>query len=155
MTLEQRVRKLERENRWMRRIAAVTVAVVAVVGLVGQGKEEKLPDLEVRSLVIRDEDGRARAQLATREKDGSPFLTLWDRAKRGSLTLTTLANGSSYLSLIDKSLSATLGTQHGGHSYLRITHKDGKIRAALVTSPTGASLQLSDAKGKVIWQAPR
>jgi hypothetical protein len=35
MTLEQRVEKLERENRWMRRIGAVGVAVAAAVFLEG------------------------------------------------------------------------------------------------------------------------
>jgi hypothetical protein len=64
MTLEQRVRKLERENRRMRRIAAVAVAVVAVVVLVGQGKEEKLPDLVVRSLTVKaDSASKTEAKL--------------------------------------------------------------------------------------------
>jgi len=40
MTTEQRLERLERKVRWMRRIGAVGVAVAAAVFLVGQGKEE-------------------------------------------------------------------------------------------------------------------
>ena len=38
MTTEQRLERLERQNRWMRRIGAVAVAVAAAVFLIGQGK---------------------------------------------------------------------------------------------------------------------
>ena len=34
MTLEQRLEKLERENRWMRRIGVVAAAVAAAVFLI-------------------------------------------------------------------------------------------------------------------------
>ncbi len=44
MTLEQRLERLERENRWMRRIGAVAVAVAAAVFLIGQGKAKELGD---------------------------------------------------------------------------------------------------------------
>lgn len=54
MTLEDRLSKLERENRWMRRGAAVVVAVLAAVALVaGKGAKE----LEAEKLVIRSPDG--------------------------------------------------------------------------------------------------
>jgi len=56
MTTEQRLERLERENRWMRRIGAVGVAVAAVF-LIGQGKEKELPDLEGRSLSVVDTNG--------------------------------------------------------------------------------------------------
>jgi len=40
MTTEQRLERLERENRWMRRVGAVAAAVAAAVFLVGQGEEK-------------------------------------------------------------------------------------------------------------------
>ena len=41
MTTEQRLERLERENRWMRRFGAVGVAVAAAVFLIGQGQPEE------------------------------------------------------------------------------------------------------------------
>ena len=49
MTMVQRLEKLERQNKWMKRIGAVAVALVAAVFLMGQGKEKELPDLVGRS----------------------------------------------------------------------------------------------------------
>jgi hypothetical protein len=67
MTLERRWKRLERENRWLRRIGMVAGAVAAPVFLVGQGNEMEPKDLEVRSLTVKDKDGTARARL-----DGAP-----------------------------------------------------------------------------------
>ena len=63
MTTEQRLERLERENRWMRRMGAVGVTVAAAVFLIGQGKDKELPDLVVRSLTVKDSNGRSRARL--------------------------------------------------------------------------------------------
>jgi len=41
MTTEQRLERLERENRWTRRIGTVGVAVVAALFLIGQGKDKE------------------------------------------------------------------------------------------------------------------
>ena len=37
MSVEERLERLERQNKWMRRLGAVGVAFVAVVFLMGQG----------------------------------------------------------------------------------------------------------------------
>ena len=58
MTIEQRLERLERQNRWMKRGGAVAVALVAAVFLMGQAKPKELPDLEVRSLTLKDNAGR-------------------------------------------------------------------------------------------------
>ena len=65
MSVEERLERLERQNKWMRRLGAVGVALVAVVFLMGQGKAKELPDLEVRSLTVRDKDGKAHIELRT------------------------------------------------------------------------------------------
>jgi hypothetical protein len=172
MTLEQRVRKLERENRWMRRIAAVTVAVVAVVVLVGQGKEDKLPDLEVRSLTVKkgdahvslfinkgqpyvqlkDSDGRMRAQLYVSPSICEPVLVLNDQdgRLRASLSLWNgprldLYGGKRARGKMLASLSAFKDVP-----FLRFRDTSETTRALLAHT-----LQLFDAKGDVIWQAPR
>jgi hypothetical protein len=67
MTLEQRLEKVERENRWMRRIGMVAAAVAAAVFLIGQGKEELdgLGFEELAKLVANDKlpDPRRAAAL--------------------------------------------------------------------------------------------
>ncbi|MHC5052644.1 MAG: hypothetical protein ACYTGK_18790, partial [Planctomycetota bacterium] len=73
MTTKQRLERLERESRWMRRVGAVAVAVAATVFLIGQGKDKQLPDLEVRSLTVKDKDGKVRVLLGV-APDGSAGL---------------------------------------------------------------------------------
>ena len=47
MRVEQRLERLERQNKWMRRIGTVAVALVAAVFLMGQGKEKPRAGLGV------------------------------------------------------------------------------------------------------------
>ena len=156
----------------MRRIAGVAIAAVAVVVLVGQGKEEKLPDLVVRSLVVRSEDGRqlvlSEGALALRDKAGQnrgelalrqdgPCLDL--RYKDGRQTLI-----SSGLLLADDEGGGTWLSMFKGEPSLSLIDKAGRKRASLSLAEDGAptlslfdegTLSLFDAKGKVTWKAPR
>ena len=66
MTTEQRLERLERENRWMRRIGAVGVAVAATVFLIGQGK---IPGtIEAREFVLRGDKGERLGSLQAGKK---------------------------------------------------------------------------------------
>ena len=100
MTTEQRLERLERENRRMRRIGAVAVAVAAAVFLVGQGKSKELPDLEARSLTIKDEGGNVRAKLTT--AGAAAGLALMAKDGKVRVNLYTTAGGSTYLRFFDK-----------------------------------------------------
>ncbi|MHC4670534.1 MAG: hypothetical protein ACYTFD_19290, partial [Planctomycetota bacterium] len=93
MTTEQRLERLERENRWMRRIGAVCLALVAAVFLMGQEKAKELPDLEVGSLKVKDKDGKVRVFLRP-EGRGSPALTLLDRDGQRRAVLSVHPDGS-------------------------------------------------------------
>jgi hypothetical protein len=133
MTLEQRLEKLERENRWMRRLGAVCLAVVAAVFLMGQDKPIGLPDHVVRSLTIMDGNGKVRAWLGTMPR-GGVYLSLADKDAKPRAMLATLADGATALTL---------------------KGKDGKERVALkVFGDSSPRLRLLDAKGSVIWKAP-
>jgi hypothetical protein len=100
MTLEQRLERLERENRWMRRLGAVAVAVVAAVLLMGQDKAKDLPDLVVRSLTVKDKDGKVRATLATLAT-GSAYLRFLDKSGKRRAALDVLNDGTPRLRLFD------------------------------------------------------
>jgi hypothetical protein len=146
MTTEQRLEKLERQNRWMRRIGAVAVAVAAAVFLIGQGKEKKLPDLEVRSLIIKDKKGTARAQLTTRD-NGEPFLMFWGKAGEVRTFL-----GMRGLFFSDKAANrVALGLRSDGAgetAFLTLFGRDGTQRVKLLTAPNGpAFLALGDKGG--------
>ena len=72
MTTEQRLERLERKVRWMRRIGVVAVAVAAAVFLIGQGTDKELPDLKAKSLELIDESGK-RWLFAASEKETARF----------------------------------------------------------------------------------
>jgi len=181
MTTGQRVERLEREVRWMRRMGALAVAVAAAVFLVGQGKDKELPDLEVRSLKVVDKEGRRRASLITVDDHGAPVLSFRDRHGRTRVMLALMPDGSPDLSFQDRhgKRRAALSTTPDGSPELSFRDKDGKQRAALTTFREGSSrltffdgaekpraelvalssqgpssLTLYDPKGDVIWKAP-
>jgi len=160
MTTEQRLERLEREIRWMRRIGAVSVALAAAVFLIGQGKDKELPDLVVRSLTVKDKDGIVRAQVKT----GGPTdpVGLYLMAKDGKVRAGygTTADGSTLLSCLDKKAGGKtrvmLGNWLDGSPYLHLFDKNGKPRVLLdfFGADGSPSLQFIDANGNVIWQAP-
>jgi hypothetical protein len=145
MTTEQRLDRLERENKWMRRAGVVAVAVAAAVFLMGQDKAKDLLEIEVQSLKVRAKDGRARATLGA-DADGSLSLAFADKNFKVRAVLATLPNGSPFLRLADKNgkMRAVLGVTP---TYHKVT--GGQTKTAENT------LTLLDAKGKVIWQAPQ
>ena len=135
MTTEQRLKRLERENRWMRRIGVVAVAVAAAVFLIGQGggRAKEPPNLVARSLTLKDKEGTVRATLAA-GVDGS-CLVFVDEAHK---------------------VRASLIVANDGYADLTFRDSDGKVRTQLGTFVRGSpNLRLFDAKGKVIWKAPK
>ena len=132
MSVEQRLKRLERQNQWMRRLGAVGVALAAAVFLMGQWKEP--PDLVVRSLTLMDATGRTRAELGVR--GGVSALTLKDEAGRPRIRLvagktvsqvilrgakdpkprillaSSFAGGGPYISLYDKAYTSRWSFSH-------------------------------------------
>ena len=149
MNIEQRVEKLERQNRWMKRMGGLALAVVACVVLIGQGKAKELPDLVAKSLTIKDAKGKTRAELRIANQ-GVAFL-LFDEAGVARASLFTLSNGAPMLNFRDKAgqTMALLTTVRGGACSLYLTEAN-VLRAKLGVG----SLALHDAKDNVIWQAP-
>ncbi|MHC4138043.1 MAG: hypothetical protein ACYS0K_24150 [Planctomycetota bacterium] len=157
MTTEQRLERLERENRWLRRIGAVTVAVAAAVFLIGQGKDKKLPDLEVRSVQVKDKDGKVRVALGT-DAEGTPHLRFADEHGKLRAMLGTFDEDLLCLTLWDRDFKvrAALGVSSAGSPHLRLADEAGVARLRLSTHRDGSPyLEFYDAKGTVIWQAPR
>ncbi|MCP4200939.1 MAG: hypothetical protein GY769_03295 [bacterium] len=62
--LSNRLERLERENRWMRRVGFAVVVVAMAVALIGAAKPEEIPEMiEARMFRVIDEKGSPRAQM--------------------------------------------------------------------------------------------
>ena len=139
MTIEQRLERLERQNRWMKRIGALGLAVAAAVLLSGQAKGKDLQDLKARSLTLIDANGKNRVVLAD-------SLTLIDPYGRNRVVLADY--GLRVLDINGKT-RATLFARGDGSSSLDLYDRNGKMLMALRALRDGLpSLALWDKNGK-------
>ena len=154
MTIEQRVAKLERQNRWMKRAGGLALVAVACVVLIGQGKAKELPDLVAKSLTIKDENGKELAFLGA--DVGWPALLRFT-SKDGGAFFGTSPAGTPHLYIGDNANRArvSLGLTPHGAPTLGIRDENGVNRLLLgIARDGGGYLTLQDAKGKMTWQAP-
>jgi hypothetical protein len=156
--LSYRVDRLERECRWWRRLASVTLALLGILVLLGAAASKKVRSpTEVRGqrIVLVDTAEQRRAEL-TMLPDNQPSLTLTDHAGKPRLVLALSKYGEPMLSFVDAGgtrriiLSLDLyGT------LLRFTDDAGNPRAALVVPSEGEpELELLSKNDKLLWRAP-
>ena len=140
MTTGQRLDRLERENRWMK--AGGVVAMAGVVALLVVVILPARDHLVARSLTLEDTDGTASATLDSNGlefADGNGRLTALTSSGLGGPSLVLGARGAG-------EPSVTLGAAFG-----LTFHRGPGIEAVL----SHTMFALYDAKGDVIWQAPR
>ncbi len=139
MNVEQRLARLERGNRRMKRIGTLVLVVAAAVLLSGAANGKDLPDLEVASLTLTDKDGKKLAWLGV-NADGSPSLILADKAGKPRTALGVLADGSAALDLYDKAAKtrARLSVPADGSPGVFLYDKAGTTRARLGTLADGS-----------------
>jgi len=130
-TLAQRLERVERENRSLRRVGVLMLVGVAALLIAAQATANRV--VEAEKFVVRDASGKIRAELGA-PPDGRVALTLFDRDGGLRVELRVLTNGRVGLLLYDK---------------------NGKSRAALrVLAEGGPVLGLFDKDEKLLWQAP-
>ncbi len=141
MDLEQRLARLERANRRMKRIGALVLVVAAAVVLSGAAMR-KYRHLEVGSLTLKDKAGKVRATLAA-EADGAVALALYGRDGKPRARLSALPDGSPGLLLYDKAgeTRAVLSVFENSAALL-LFDKDGKPRATLGVDADGREVGL-------------
>ena len=119
MTVEQRVERLECQNRWMKRLVALSLAVVAAVVLVAQ-KAPPPEEIRAKRFIMTGGKGKSHAALGPVESGvsfvmtgedgktglmlgvwGTPFLVFRD-AKGESLELFQKEDGTLDLRIHDK-----------------------------------------------------
>jgi hypothetical protein len=178
MTLEQRVEKLEKQNKWLKRLGTLAIAVGAVVVLGGQAEGKEVRHLLGKSLAISDDAGELRVKLGV--QDGTSRLELNDRHGRSRVFLHADLQGQTTLFLKDGTMKErvgisvsdlgpammTLWAKDGqglvsayvdlkGSKGFAIEDKGGTTRAVLEVTPSGSlRLELRDTNGKVLWKAP-
>jgi len=170
-----RLERVERQNRWMKLLGAVVLALAGAVLLMGQA----FPKIEeASSFLLRDREGNIRSTLIT-GADGSVIQDFYDKAGKARITLSVLPDGSPRLQFYDnagtpraglvvlpdssglvfsdrnKKPRVTLSMLADGVSGLQLLDPNGKPRAVLGALPDGSPrLEFLDADGKVLFQAP-
>ena len=126
LAIVTRLERLERAQRRWRALAIVAALGVTTLGLMGQRYAGRT--VEAERFVLRDAEGRARAELLMVDnKEQSVALRFKD------------ADGAPRL---------TVGTENGA-ALIVLNEQGGKLRAGLVTLPHGApGLNLYDSTGK-------
>ncbi|PYO22967.1 MAG: hypothetical protein DMD88_05215 [Candidatus Rokuibacteriota bacterium] len=130
--LKHRLDRLERENRWLKRLGTFVLVGATALALMGQ-QRGPAPVVEAQRFLINDPaSGKARAALSLLQ-DGSVGLSL--------------------ISVDGKSLS--LSADAGGNMGLSLVDSNRTLRAELFAGADGSpALILHDRSGKVIWKAP-
>src|SRR5256884_6642665 len=110
--LKPRLDRLERENRWLKRMGTFVLVGATALALMGQ-QRGPAPVVEAQRFLINDPaSGKARAALSLLQ-DGSVGLSLIS-ADGKSLSLSADAGGNMGLSLVDGNKTTRAGPIAGG-----------------------------------------
>ena len=156
MDLEQRIERLERENRRLKLAGGAVVAVLFGAACVGAVIPRQIQDvIEAREFYEDDEDDNVRAAMSADairylDENGTVRVGLsevgigyWD--ENGAIR-ATIHNGAIDYRHENGSLAATMNS--GGIGYL---NDNGAVIAGISTE----GFVFYDAEGNQIWQAPR
>ncbi len=152
-TMMQRLERLERENRSMKRTGIAALACLCFVALIG-ATSAKNKTVEAQNFIVKDAQGRTLADFGLRA-DGMPKMELYDNGGRSRAVLSSLPDGSAALVIHGtdgKRLAvSTIGTGAIGFTMF---DKDSRPRAEFsVQRDDSAHLMLMDSDQKVLWQA--
>jgi hypothetical protein len=154
--IEERLEKLERQNRRMKLAGLGAVVIAGAFVLMGQasgpGSDWKTvsggpPEVRAKSFVLVDANGETRARLYMSAPAKGPELDLLDAKGNPRVELAVTSNGPA-LQLNDASGNprAELGAAPNGPGLI-LYDANGKLRAELAAAPNGPGLILGDANG--------
>lgn len=121
----ERLERLEKQNRGLKRAAALFMILVSSLILMSAAWR-KGHTVEATQIVLKDEEGNKRAVLGMRS--AGPGLTLYDAEGDKVQALLTVLQTGPVLGLYDA---------------------DGTTRVLLGVTPKGATLTFNDAEGKL------
>ncbi len=134
MTLEQRVGRLETQNRWVKGAAAILFGCCAAGILMAQGSPKQEP-LSATAISLVDETGKEHLWIG-RDKDGRTQVALKWKEGEG-LSLVTKPGASSSVHLKGVSASAEVITSAGSGMMLQSGKGAKTALAWLKCEPTG------------------
>lgn len=174
-------------------VMLILALIAGVIGGVLSSKifsrqDETPEDAELRKVIVAneihlvDQDGKARWVMAM-SRDGEPSVTFVNKDGWAPMAMGVNRNGFPFfnmilqpgkgggpsLALMDGTMKnrAVLGLWEDGEPYLRLSDRNGQVRATLGStvlrdSVTGASIRrpcsslvLFDEEGEIIWSAPQ
>ena len=91
--LVERLDRLERENRRLKVLGTIAVALLAAVITMGQASRPQMVDAE--SFVVRDQTGAARVVLRTRS-DGAGEISLIDQSGKSRVVIDSGGSSSGF-----------------------------------------------------------
>jgi len=134
MTTEERLARLERENRWMKLGGGVLLLALVAVLFVGAGQEKDKPkvleEVRARKISVVDDAGKMRVGIAF--QDESPVVGIWDRNDKLRISLTVTSDGP----------------------FLILGDEKERARMTFLVDAKGPSIWLVDPKDRVLFKAP-
>jgi hypothetical protein len=158
-----RIKRLEDQNRRLKRGALACLLAIASFGLMGQAQRKParppapapapaftMPkNIEAQSFILKDANGRVRAELSM--GGTGPSLKLRDQSGTALVTLSLNDDkpAGPFLLLSDPQHHAGLSMSilEGAGSQLTLTGERADIQAHIGVTPDGTSLSLSDQEG--------
>lgn len=158
----QRLERLERENRRLKRAGVVVLAAITALGLMGQATPSRVTKvIAAEHFILRDSQGRNRGGLLM--VDGRPTLHLADDTGRARAELIVLSNNTPALRFYDYGVGgdtdpkflAWMGVSRYGSTTLALTGREDQSQAQMSAPNRGAPrLSFIDRAGRVLWSAP-
>ena len=146
-SLARRLARLERENRWLKRLGTVLAVAAAAGGLMGQ-VQPTAGTVESQRFVVKDAAGQPRAVLGA-TADGSIF-ELYDKDGDRRAAMGIATDGSATLSLMTKGDKGGvwISARPYGWSNLQVFDRGGTSRLATGVAADGAAvLVINDSSG--------
>lgn len=144
--LQNRLLKLEKQNRRMKYVGVVVLAVIAVIVVMGQAPSKKI--VEANEFILKDDGGKVRGKLWTNGDES--IIDLVDEYGRGRLQLDA-GNYQSTISVMDSNGKprAKLSSNNAGITELKFSDAKGKDMVNVNVYPdVGSAVQLSNRDGK-------
>lgn len=150
--LEHRLARLEEKLCRQRRLAWLAAIGGAAILSLGLTKSDRV--VEARALILVDDSGKPRGQLAVSE-EGASSLMLTGTSPGTDAGLTVGPGGTLALLLRSPKRTATLEITPDGSTRLRLNRTDARATVELGFDHDGKGRAvISDAAGKVLFQAP-
>jgi hypothetical protein len=149
--VEARLRRLERENRRLKRAGVALLGLAALGALLGGQAQPKEKTVTAREFILEGSDGTKRAALYS--TGSGAYLALY--GKGGETVLALSGSDTPGLTVYDpgRKLRAVL-TVDKDSSALLLGAGAGEARAALAASKAGSTIELKGADGKPAFVKP-